>query len=184
MEASHFHRIFFVQIAQLRHVLVAEQRVVVEIDLGIEADDVAVFRHHQRIDFEQAHVLGEERVVEALHDLAALLGGVAFELQRGRDVEADIRRITHRRFDLEGLDLLRRLVRHFLDVHAAFGGGDEGDARCRAIHQRGQIKFAVDGRAVFDIKPLHQAAMRARLMRHQRHAQHALGFAASHPRWI
>ena len=33
------HRIFFVGIAQVGDILVAEQCVVVEIDLGIEADD-------------------------------------------------------------------------------------------------------------------------------------------------
>ena len=56
------------------HVLVAVERVVVEIDLGIEADDLAVLGHDQRIDFQQAHVLGDEGVVEALHQRAALLG--------------------------------------------------------------------------------------------------------------
>ena len=104
------------------------------------------------------------------------LACIALQLQRGGDLVADIGRIARRRLDLEGLDLLRRLVRHFLDVHAAFGGDDEGDAAGGAVDQRGEIKLALDRRAVLDIKPLDQAAMRAGLVRDQRHAQHALGF--------
>ena len=41
-------------------------------------------------------------------------------------------------------DLLGRVVRHLLDVHAAFGGGDEGDARGGAVDQRGEIELAAD----------------------------------------
>ena len=55
------HRVFFVEIAQRLDVLVAVERVVVEIDLGVEADDLAVLGHDQRIDLQQAHVLGDER---------------------------------------------------------------------------------------------------------------------------
>jgi len=34
---------------------------------------------HKRIDFEQAHILGDEGVVQALDHLAELLGGVALD---------------------------------------------------------------------------------------------------------
>ena len=68
------------------------------------------------------------------------------------------------------------LVRHLLDVHAAFGGGDEGDAAGGAVDQRRQIQLARDGRAVLDIEPPHHAALRPGLVGDQRHAQHALGF--------
>ena len=134
----------------------AIKRVVVEIDLGVEADDLAVLGDDQRIDFQQAHVLGDEGVIEALDHLAHLLGGIAFELQGGGDLIADIGRIAGGRLDLERLDLVRRLVRDFLDVHAAFGGDDEGDAAGGAVHQGGQIKLALDRRAVLDIEPLDQ----------------------------
>ena len=60
----------FVEIAQRLNVLVAVKRVVVEIDLGIEADDLARLGHDQRIDLEQAHILGDKGVVEAFDHLA------------------------------------------------------------------------------------------------------------------
>ena len=53
-------RILLVLVAQLLDVLVAEQRVVVEVHLGIERDDVARAGDDQRIDLDQRAVeLGE-----------------------------------------------------------------------------------------------------------------------------
>ena len=154
----------------------AIQRVVVEIDLGVEADEFAVLGHHQRIDFQQAHILGDKGVVETLDHRADLLGLIILEAQRRCDFIADEGRIAGHRLDLEGLDLFRRVMRHGFNVHAAFGGNDEGDAAGFTVHQCRQIQFAFDGRTVFNIKPLDQTAMRAGLMCHQGHAQHAPGF--------
>ncbi len=67
------HRIFFGLVAQRDDVGMAEQRVAVEVHLGVEADQLAVLRHHQRVDLEQAHVLVEDQLVEALDHLRALL---------------------------------------------------------------------------------------------------------------
>ncbi len=58
----HFQRIFFVQVAQFEQILVAEQGVVVEVDLGVERVDLAVLGQDERIDF-------GERGVEASYAL-------------------------------------------------------------------------------------------------------------------
>ncbi len=57
----------------------AIERIVVEVELGVEADDVAVLGDDQRIDLQQAHILGEEGFVKRLHHLADLLGLLALE---------------------------------------------------------------------------------------------------------
>ena len=77
------------------------------------------------------------------------------------------------RIDREGQDFFRRLVRDLLDVHAAFGGDDEGDARGLAIDQHGEVELALDGGAVLDIEAVDFLAVRAGLVRDQRHAEHA-----------
>ena len=56
LRSFHFERIFFVQVAQFGQILVAEHRVVVEVDLGVERVNLAVLRQDERID------LGERRV--------------------------------------------------------------------------------------------------------------------------
>jgi hypothetical protein len=38
-----------------------------------------------------------------------------------------------------------------LDVHAAFGGGDEGDAAGLPVDEEREVKLARDVRAVFDV---------------------------------
>ena len=154
----------------------AVERVGVEVDLGVEADQRAVLRHHERVDFEQAHVLLGEGLVELADHLHALLDLVALELQRGSDAAADVGRIARGGIDLHGDDLLGRGVRHFLDVHAAFGGGDEGNARGFTVDHDREIEFAGNGRAFLDVEALHELAFGAGLVRDQRHAQHAGGF--------
>ena len=71
-----------VGVAQRRDVGMAEKRVVVEVDLGVEAAQLAVLGHDQRIDLEQAHVLVDEGRVELRDELDALLGEVAVEAER------------------------------------------------------------------------------------------------------
>ena len=153
----------------------AVERVGVEIDLGVEADQQASVRHDQRVDFEQAHVLVDEGLVELADHLDALLDLVAFELEGRGDAAADVGRVTGSGIDLHGDDLVRRVVRHLLDVHAAFGGGDEGDARGFAVDQDREIEFTRNGRAFLDIEALHLLAFGSGLVRDQRHAEHALG---------
>ena len=135
-----------------------------------------VLGHHQRIDLQQAHVLLGEGGIELGQDDLDLLGEIAGELERLRHAAAVMRHDAGRRIDREGEDLLGRLVRHFLDVHAAFGGDDEGDARGFAVDQRRQIEFAVDGRAFLDVEPVDLLAVRAGLMGDQRQAEDARGF--------
>ena len=125
----------------------------------------------QRIDLEQAHVLGDEGLVELGEQRPRLLRQVGVELQRLRHVAHVMRHDAGRRIDREGHDLVRRVVRDLFDVHAAFGRDDEGDARGLAVDQRRQVEFAVDRRAFLDVEPVDLLAVRPGLMRDQRRAE-------------
>ena len=59
-----------------------KERVVVKVDLGIEADQRARLGDDQRIDLEQAHVLGENRLIELRQHGLGLFGDVAAKAER------------------------------------------------------------------------------------------------------
>ncbi len=70
------------------------------------------------------------------------------------------------------MDLLRRVVRDGLDVHAALGRDDEGDAPARPVDQQREVEFLVDPHAVGDVEPVDLLARGAGLDRYQRVAEH------------
>ena len=153
----------------------AEERVVVEVDLGVEAKEIAGLGHHQRIDLEQAHVLLGEGAIERGDQPVALPDLAALQPERIGDRAADMGGVAGRRIDMDRDDLLRRLGRHVLDVHAAFLRGDEGDAAARPIDQAGEIELARDRRAFLDIEAIDRPAGRAGLVGDQGAAEHLLG---------
>ena len=96
-----------------------------------------------------------------------LLGEITRKLERLRHTPAMMRHDAGRRIDGKCQDLFRRFVRDFLDVHAAFGGHDKGDARCLTIDQRRQIELAIDRRAFFDVEAVDLLSVWTGLMRDQ-----------------
>ena len=73
------HFIFLAGIAPGGQLLLAEQRVVLDVDLGVERHQLAVAGHDQRIDFDQARVLLEIELVERLRDRGELIDLLALE---------------------------------------------------------------------------------------------------------
>ena len=149
----------------------AEQRVVVEADLGVEADELAILGDDERVHFEQAHVLLGERAVEPGEHLAHLLLQIAIQPKRFRNAQHMVRADVGCRIDREGQDLLGRVVRHLLDIHAAFGRNHDRDPRGHAVDQHREIELPGDRRAFLDVEAIDLLALRAGLMSDQRRAQ-------------
>ncbi len=74
--------------------------------------------------------------------------------------------------DGDGVDLLGRVVRDGLDVHAAFGRDDERDAAGAAIDQQSEVEFLVDVDAVGHVEAVDLLAGRAGLDGDERVAEH------------
>ena len=79
------------------------RRVAVETDLGVEADQLVVLGHHQRIDLQQSfiRVLGGERGIELGQQAPDLLGKIAVEIERLRYLAAVMRHDAGGRIDRE-----------------------------------------------------------------------------------
>ncbi len=153
----------------------AEQGVAVKADLGVEHAQTAIFHDDQRVDLEHRHVLLDEGLVEDREEFHAIFAGRTVQLQR----VAELRRIgfghTSRRVDWQGEDFLRRLVRNFLDVHAAFSRGNKGRTARGAVNEKGEIEFAVNVGAVFNVEAVDLFASIAGLRGDEVIAQHRLG---------
>ena len=70
-------RVLLGDVAQGDDVLVAEEGVVVEVHLAVEADELAVLGDDERVDLEQAHVLLDQHAIEAADQLDALIDEIA-----------------------------------------------------------------------------------------------------------
>ena len=77
----------------------AEQGVVVEVELGVEHQQLALVGHDQGVDLDLRGVGVEERVEELRENLPRLLGEVARQAERGRDRAAVVRHQAGRRVD-------------------------------------------------------------------------------------
>ncbi len=136
---------------------------------------MAVLHDDQRVDLEHVHVLLDEGLVQDREQRLAVFGGVARQLQRSIDRGDVLGGHAGFRVDGDGVDLLRRGVGHFLDVHAAFGRNDEGGLTDRAVDQQRAVQLTGDVGAVFDVQAVDLLAGLARLGGHQGVAQHFLG---------
>ena len=114
-------------VAQGRVRGMAEERVVVERDLGVERTHGALRRDDQRIDLDQQCFLGHERCVQLRQHVAERAYEIAVDAGRERELAGVERLEAQQRVDVHRRDRARVLGRDGLDVDAALGREhDEG----------------------------------------------------------
>ena len=89
MRGFDFERIFLVEVAQLDEILVAIERVIVEVHFGVERDQPAVAGDDQRIDFRERRVGFDERAIERLQETARRPGLLGAEAQAESELARD-----------------------------------------------------------------------------------------------
>ena len=72
----------------------AEEGVVVEIDLGVEAEKLAAFGDDQRIDLEKAYVLADDGAMQRADEGDTILDLAAREAEPEGKAASDMRRIA------------------------------------------------------------------------------------------
>ena len=154
------------------HVGVAENGVVVEVDLGVERDELPVLGDDQRVDLDERAVLRDEALVEAAEEARPLpwsprRGGRARRRARAPGTAGARSSGRSTRDDLLGV-----LGGDLLDLHAALGRRHERDARSRGRRPcRGRARARC--RALLDADA-HLLALRAGLVRDELHAEDLL----------
>ncbi len=168
-------RVFFVFIAQLGNIFVPEQRVVIEVHLGVERHDRTCPANHERVDFQQACIRRRECLVRSNNQTGRGFDLIPLETKRESDLPRMERLNARDGIDRDDGDLFRRRRRNFFDIHAAFGGGHDRNPTGPTVDQHAEVQLARDVGAFFDVNPAHHTALGAGLRRHQRHTENFAG---------
>src|SRR2546423_3416974 len=165
-------RLLFVEVAQRVEVRVAEQGVVVKVDLRVEPEEPPVLRQKERVDLHEGGVQLLVRRVERLHDLRGLI----HQLRGQPQAEGELSRLERAEAD-RGVnrllqDKLRRLRRDLLDVHAARGRGHEDGPARRAVEHDAEVELFLNRQPLLDQERAHLAPFGAGLVRDEFHAEH------------
>src|SRR5690606_18755438 len=166
-----FSRIFFSQVTESHDIGVTEQSVAVEVELGVQSDDVARAGQDQRVDLGQFSVGFGVALVQLLEfsngvfdrsvrhaDTASQLGGLLVGQANSRVHE----------FFQNGVGVA---LGHFFNFHAAFAGSHHGHALGSTVGNDTDVVFLLDVRAFLDQQATHFLAFRASLVSDQLHAQ-------------
>src|SRR5215212_8962675 len=168
-------RLLLVEVAQGVEVRVAEHRVVVEGDLGVEREQPPVLRQEERVDLKQRGVGLLVRVVERLHELGRLV-----DERRGQSQpEGELARLEGAEADgrVDGLlqNQFGRVGGDLFDVHAAGRGGHEDGAPRRAVEHDAEVELLINREPLFDEQRAHLAPLGAGLVRDELHAEYLAG---------
>jgi hypothetical protein len=155
---------------EVEQLLLSELGVVVDADLGVDGVDLLVGVDRPGVDFELDCVgLGEE-VVQVPHLLAEALHvlqlQVLLELGEHRLGDAGVD-LEHVELDCVGVGL-----GHFLDLHAALDGGDDGRPLAVAVEDEGEVDLAHNVNSLVDQHCVHLQALLGGLVGHQVVPQH------------
>ena len=165
-------RIFLIQIAIRHDFGVAEQRIAVEVEFGIQRRDGALAVAVERIDFHQRGV----RLHVASVELAAHVDKLRPRIWRHAHA---LRQLFALRLGQALLPVDKNLgnflglrARHFFDVHAARLRGNQRHFLRQTVGNARQVVLLLNIRAFFNIQAAYFLAPGPGLRGHQLHAQH------------
>ncbi len=105
---------------------------------------------HERVDLHEREVLLHEALAEPRQQLRELLDLVALQPEPERELAALVGHDADERVDGRLQDLLGRVVRDGLDVHAAFGRGHDDDAPAGAVDDHAEVELVGDVAGLLD----------------------------------
>ena len=152
-----------------------EQRVGVEVELGVQRHQVALGVAVQGVDFHQRRVGVHVALVDLGEDVYGLVDGLAFQTNGSRHLARLRFGDAGQWVDHLGDDLLGGGVGHFFNVHAAFARSDQGHLLGGAVGHQRHIQLVLDVGAVFDVQAAYLLAFSASLVGDQLHAENLLG---------
>jgi len=154
---------------------VAEERVGIEVPLGVQGDDFAVTGQDERVDLCQGCIGIPEGLVEPLEHSASLRnrGGRHTNLA-GQGIGIGIREASGG-VDKDLVNFFGMAGRHLFDVHAPLGGAHDTDFLADAVSDHRDVEFFLNVGAFFDEQAADFLATGSSLVGHQLHAHDLFG---------
>ena len=171
----HFARVFFGLVAHGHNVWLAEEGVVVEVELRVEGEESLVGRHHERVDFDEGAIGLDEEAVEVGEQFRGLVHQGAAQAEGGCDASGLVGLEADGGVDADSEDFFRGLFGNGFDVHSAFGAGDDDRSRCGAVEEDGKVEFALDVNGFGDEDFADEFSFRTGLMGDEGLADHFAG---------
>src|SRR5262245_57644838 len=135
------------------------ERVVIEVQLGVERQDAAVGGRHQAVGPRQRAIPGEIEREEPLDQRHALLEGLAGQAQaEGQTAGLEIGESESRMRPFTQ-DLLGAVRGDFFDLHPASLGSHHDVGGAGAVQRDREVQLAVDVRRFFDEHLAHEDAL-------------------------
>ena len=152
--------------------LLAEDRVGIDVELGVERHELAALGDDERIDFEQRGIALEVDAIQRHEDGLELAHLRALEAEAEGELAALVGLQAGGGIDVHAQDFLGRMFGDFFDVHAARFGGDDRDAAALAIQRERQVDLAFDVRTRLDVHRLDGQPFRTGLFGDQPLTEH------------
>ena len=129
---------------------VTEVGVLIERDLAVQGDDVALFGQHERVDLDERRVLALVDGVELDEHVAHLVDELGGEARRLGDLDGLLLVDAGQRVDRDAGEGLGALDRELLDLHAALDAAEREVRAVRAVQQHREVVLLVDAGALRD----------------------------------
>ena len=158
-------------IAKFFDVGVTVERVVVEVHLAIERDDLVITGDDEGVDLGERAVGLDKAGVERLEDLGRGADCLALEAEREGELAALVVGEAERWLDGDGVDELGGLVCDLLDLDAALGGCHHGDLAGGAVDDHAEVELTRDVDAFLDVEAADLLPLGAGLVSDELHAK-------------
>src|SRR5215218_7326398 len=149
----------------------SEEAVVVEIELGIERQQLALACDDHWIDLGQRTVLVQEGAIQALHQANGLRQLLWHDMQGIRQASGFKGEQAEQWIDPFLEDFFGRTRRHLFDGHTTRFAGDHYSAILVAIHRHTHIQLTRDIQGFLNQHLTYETPLGAGLWCHQRHAE-------------
>lgn len=162
-------------VAPFEDLLLSEVGVVVEVELGVHAENLVVRSLGEGVDLDLGGVLVHEDLVQLLDGRGSIVDALGGEAKLGSDALGHVVGDALVDVDLCGDDGVGVFLGDRLDVHTTLRGSNNDGALAGSVHEDGKVELAAGELALDEVDRVTDAALLARLLGDELVSDHLVG---------